>query len=170
MDKYDIVIFGGGIAGLTVAHELSKYNLKIAVIEKESIIGGMSRSDVYKSRNNLRTEHSWRGFGPFYKNTFQIMKEIKLDSTKTTFDTLIPYINFNTLEKNLNPNKNITFYDIIILLYWIIFSMVSGYKRSEKNKELSFNTLVSNKISENARKKYIESIGPGIGLDPYSSK
>jgi glycine/D-amino acid oxidase-like deaminating enzyme len=27
MQKYDIVIFGAGIAGLTVAHELSKYNL-----------------------------------------------------------------------------------------------------------------------------------------------
>ena len=78
MEKYDIVIFGGGIAGLTVAHELSKYNLKIAVIEKESILGGMARSDIYKSRNKLRTEHSWRGFAPFYNNTFQIMKEIKL--------------------------------------------------------------------------------------------
>jgi glycerol-3-phosphate dehydrogenase len=80
MNKYDIVIFGGGISGLTVAHELSKYNLKIAIIEKESILGGMARSDIYPDRNNLRTEHSWRGYAPFYKNAFQIMKEIKLDN------------------------------------------------------------------------------------------
>jgi monoamine oxidase len=38
MQKYDIVIFGGGIAGLTTAHELLKYNLKIAIVEKENIL------------------------------------------------------------------------------------------------------------------------------------
>lgn len=169
MDKYDIVIFGGGISGLTIAHELSKYNLKIAVIEKESILGGMARSDIYPSRNNLRTEHSWRGYAPFYKNTFEIMKEIPLDSNKTVFDTLIHTINFNTLENTIHPNKNISVSDMIILGYWIIYHFVSGYKRSEKNKSISFNNLVSCKLSENARKKYIEYIGPGLGLDPYSA-
>ena len=47
MQKYDIVIFGAGIAGLTVAHELSKYNLKIAIVEKEDIVGGMARTSRY---------------------------------------------------------------------------------------------------------------------------
>ena len=169
MEKYDIVIFGGGIAGLTVAHELSKYNLKIAVIEKESILGGMARSDTYKSRNNLRTEHSWRGFAPFYNNTFQIMKEIKLDTTKTVLDTLKPNINFITLENISNSNKDITLYDTIILIYWIIYHFVSGDKRSEKNKEISFSNSISSKLSDNAKKKYIEYIGPGLGLDPYSA-
>jgi uncharacterized protein with NAD-binding domain and iron-sulfur cluster len=169
MEKYDIVIFGGGIAGLTVAHELSKYNLKIAVIEKESILGGMARSDIYKSRNNLRTEHSWRGFAPFYNNTFQIMKEIKLDSTKTVFDTLKPNISFNTLENIPNSNKNTTLYDNIIIIYWMIYHIVSGNIRSEKNKEISFSNLISSKLSNNGKKKYIEYIGPGLGLDPYSA-
>jgi len=162
MEKYDIIIFGGGIAGLTVAHELSKYNLKIAIIEKESIIGGMARSDRY-------TEHSWRGYAPFYKNTFQIMKEIKFSDNKTVYNTLKPNINFNTLENKLNLDKSITLFDIIILVYWIIYHFASGYKRSEKNKEISFNNLVSCKLSDNARKKYIEYIGPGLGLDPYSA-
>lgn len=34
--KYDIVIIGAGIAGATIARELSKFNLKVAVIEKEA--------------------------------------------------------------------------------------------------------------------------------------
>ena len=32
---YDVLILGGGIIGCSVAYELSKYNLNIALIEKE---------------------------------------------------------------------------------------------------------------------------------------
>ena len=32
---YDVLILGGGIIGCAVAYELSKYNLNIAVIEKD---------------------------------------------------------------------------------------------------------------------------------------
>ena len=32
---YDVLVLGGGIIGCAVAYELSKYNLNIAVIEKE---------------------------------------------------------------------------------------------------------------------------------------
>lgn len=32
---YDVLILGGGIIGCSVAYELSKYNLNIAVIEKD---------------------------------------------------------------------------------------------------------------------------------------
>ena len=74
--KYDVIIFGAGIAGLTVAHELIKNNLKIAIVEKENIIGGMARTSRYP--DNMPTEHSWRGYGPFYSNTYNIMKEIFL--------------------------------------------------------------------------------------------
>ena len=76
MDNYDIVIFGAGIAGLTVAHELLKNSptIKIAIIEKENIIGGMARSSRYS--DNMPTEHSWRGYAPFYYNTYELMKEI----------------------------------------------------------------------------------------------
>jgi len=32
---YDVLILGGGIIGCAVAYELSKYNLNIALIEKD---------------------------------------------------------------------------------------------------------------------------------------
>jgi len=32
---YDVLILGGGIIGCAVAYEISKYNLNIAVIEKD---------------------------------------------------------------------------------------------------------------------------------------
>ena len=34
MDKYDVLIIGGGVVGSAIARELSRYRLKIAVLEK----------------------------------------------------------------------------------------------------------------------------------------
>ena len=33
---YDVIIIGAGISGATIARELSKYNLKTIILEKES--------------------------------------------------------------------------------------------------------------------------------------
>ena len=40
---YDVLILGGGIVGCAVAYELSKYNINIALIEKDYDIA----SDIY---------------------------------------------------------------------------------------------------------------------------
>ncbi len=34
-EKYDVLIIGGGVIGSAVARELSRYRLRIAVLEKE---------------------------------------------------------------------------------------------------------------------------------------
>lgn len=44
MEKYDIVIIGGGFAGLTCALALSKEGRKVCVLEKERILGGAFQS------------------------------------------------------------------------------------------------------------------------------
>jgi len=168
MDNYDIIIFGAGIAGLTVAHQLALNSpqLKIAIIEKENIIGGMARTSRYS--DNLPTEHSWRGYAPFYYNTYDLMKQIPIDNNKTVYDNLKPGINFVSTENDINNNKNSTISDYFILIYWILYYFFSGNLRSEDNKTFSFANTVSN-ISTNSKNKYIEFIGPGIGLDTYSA-
>ena len=67
---YDVCIIGGGIAGLTAAHELYPY-LKICVIEKDEVIGGAAKS--WKTKDDIFVEHSWRGFPIVYKNIRKIM-------------------------------------------------------------------------------------------------
>ena len=46
MNKYDIVIIGGGVTGTAIARELSRYRLKIALLEKEAELAfGVSKSN-----------------------------------------------------------------------------------------------------------------------------
>lgn len=78
-----VSIFGSGISGLTVAHELVEKGYKVEIYEKDNIGGGMARS--FRNKYGVPTEHSWRGYGPFYYNTFEIMKRIPLKTTKENF-------------------------------------------------------------------------------------
>jgi glycerol-3-phosphate dehydrogenase len=46
MDAYDIVIVGGGVVGVSIARELSRYKLRIALLEKEEELGfGVSKAN-----------------------------------------------------------------------------------------------------------------------------
>ncbi len=44
--KYDVIIVGGGIAALSTALELEKFNLKILILEKTDRVGGRVKTDV----------------------------------------------------------------------------------------------------------------------------
>ena len=43
-----VIVIGAGPAGLTAAYELSKANIRSIVLEKDSIVGGISRTVNYK--------------------------------------------------------------------------------------------------------------------------
>ena len=46
MHSYDVIIIGGGVVGTSVARELSRYKLKIALLEKEEELAfGVSKSN-----------------------------------------------------------------------------------------------------------------------------
>ena len=92
----EVIIFGAGISGLTVAHELNEKGYKVTIYEKNSISGGMARTFRYK--NGVPTEHSWRGYAPFYYNTFELMKRIPLKSLEN-------FSNQFTIEEVRKHNK-----------------------------------------------------------------
>ena len=43
-----VIIIGGGPAGLTAAHELMKHKIQSLVLEKDDVVGGISRTAEYK--------------------------------------------------------------------------------------------------------------------------
>ena len=66
-----INIYGAGISGLTIAHELIEKGYQVHIYEKDLEVGGMAKSK--RTEENVPSEHSWRGYAPFYFNTFKFI-------------------------------------------------------------------------------------------------
>lgn len=91
-----VIILGGGVAGMSAAHELAERSFEVEVYEhKETYCGGKARSvDVPKTgidgRNPLPGEHGFRFFPGFYKHVTDTMKRIPVNGKKSAFDNLVP--------------------------------------------------------------------------------
>lgn len=161
-------IFGAGIAGLTVAHELLDQGFTVILYEKLDVIGGFARSR--RESDGMPTEHSWRGYAPFYNNFFDIAKRIPLnDNTNlTVYDNLSRQIKF------FMPHNNITKRGIDFGPTWVD-KLVGGYyigkcltsnKRRDEYAQQSFKDAINGKMSKAGMDNYLKSIGPGLGLYP----
>ena len=99
-----VIIFGGGVAGFTAAHELLERGFSVDLIEQRTIAGGRARS--YPVARNARGrfvsdsarrlpglhfpgEHGFRFFSGFYRHLFDTLKRIPLPSEGTVFDNLV---------------------------------------------------------------------------------
>jgi len=160
---YDIIIFGGGLSGLTLAHELIKKKFKILIIEKDNELGGMARSDTKKTK--FPSEHSWRGYAPFYKNTFQIMKEIPYYDTNVFNNLSIP-IDFHLLyDKEYSYKSSLTIKDRIILYYIGVNYLLSDNRR-EYYYSYNIQPFLKKYLSNDGYNHIINFVtGPGYGMN-----
>ena len=76
-----VVIIGGGVAGLSAAHELIKRGFTVEIYEATGCVGGKARSvgvpgSGKDGRKDLPGEHGFRFFPRFYKHVTETMKEI----------------------------------------------------------------------------------------------
>ena len=94
-----IVVLGGGVAGLSAAHELVKRGYEVSVYEARRDLGGKARSQPLagtgtQGRRDLPGEHGFRFYPAFYRHLIQTMSEIPLDPAvkggRTVADNLRP--------------------------------------------------------------------------------
>ena len=76
-----VAILGGGIAGLTAAHELAERGFEVVVLEARDIPGGKARSlpvpaSGTDGRADLPAEHGFRFFPGFYRHIPDTMRRI----------------------------------------------------------------------------------------------
>lgn len=81
-----VAIYGAGIAGLTVAHELVRRGWRVAVYELNEDAGGFFRSARCGGDRDMPSEYSWHGLGPWYHNAFAVMRQIPFDDSGSVYE------------------------------------------------------------------------------------
>ena len=86
-----VIIIGGGVAGMSAAHELIERGFDVEVYEKKKVyVGGKARSVNVQGTNiqnkdlYLPGEHGFRFFPGFYKHVTDTMKRIPYSSSDGT--------------------------------------------------------------------------------------
>ncbi len=73
-----VAILGGGVAGMSAAHELAERGFEVEVFERRAVAGGKARSIPARGRNiaGLPGEHGFRFFPGWYRHVPDTMTRI----------------------------------------------------------------------------------------------
>ncbi|WP_405135619.1 FAD-dependent oxidoreductase [Nocardia sp. NBC_01388] len=92
-----VAVLGGGIAGLTAAHELIERGFEVTVYERR-MLGGKARSmdtdlPVTDGRRPLPGEHGFRFFPGFYRHVPETMRRIPFPGNRNgVWDNFVPVL------------------------------------------------------------------------------
>jgi uncharacterized protein with NAD-binding domain and iron-sulfur cluster len=90
-----VVVLGGGVAGLSAAHELAERGFAVEIYEKAKAFGGKARSNAKPNsgaggRKDLPGEHGFRFFPGFYQHVPDTMRRIPFPGNASgVFDNLV---------------------------------------------------------------------------------
>lgn len=89
-----VAVLGGGVGGLSAAHELATRGFEVSVYEARDVFGGKARSIPVPNtgvggRLPLPGEHGFRFFPGFYRHLNATMEAIPLSEGRTVKDNLV---------------------------------------------------------------------------------
>ena len=86
-----VAVLGGGIGGLSAAHELAERDFDVTVYEARERLGGKARSFPISTPDGgtVPAEHGFRFFPGFYRNLRETMQRIPLPEGGTVADNLV---------------------------------------------------------------------------------
>jgi geranylgeranyl pyrophosphate synthase/uncharacterized protein with NAD-binding domain and iron-sulfur cluster len=98
-----VIVLGGGVAGMSAAHELIERGFEVLVLESGRLAGGKARSipvvddsgheradlQVKSIEHRLPGEHGFRFFAGFYKHVIDTMERIPSFDGRTAADHLV---------------------------------------------------------------------------------
>lgn len=107
MTSPSVIVIGGGVAGLTAAHELIERGFKVDVYETRPAWGGKARSQPVTGtgtagRRDLPGEHGFRFYPRFYTHVIDTMSRIPsgtghvVDHLRTTTESAIALVDNDT--------------------------------------------------------------------------
>src|SRR5271156_3707846 len=103
-----VIVLGGGVAGMTAAHELIERGFEVIVLERRDIAGGKARSipvadtgpgtrgheladkGISSLYDKIPGEHGFRFFPGFYKHVIDTMRRIPSFDGRKVADHLVP--------------------------------------------------------------------------------
>jgi len=82
-DRRHVYIVGGGLAGMTVAHELAKQNVPVTILEAGSRLGGKAGAE-YDAELDMWLDHGFHIFPAWYANVRPLLTELGVDDLVDT--------------------------------------------------------------------------------------
>ena len=177
-----VAIFGAGVGGLTAAHEFVRRGYEVSVYERNDTAGGFFRS-TRRETDNLPTEYSWHGFGPWYHNTFDVLRQIPFDDEASLYDRVLSRpMEYAVVPNRFNDDQKIAAFfekpgafrmslSDKVSLAWGILKAWSVNKRS-KHRYAQTNAAAywQPRMTLTGHKTWKALFGPWIGADwPYAS-
>jgi uncharacterized protein with NAD-binding domain and iron-sulfur cluster len=178
----NVAIFGAGIAGLSAAHEFSQRGYQVSVYEANDTAGGFFRS-ARREEDNLPSEYSWHGLGPWYHNTFDLLQQIPFDKNSSLYERILS----RPMDYAVVPNKleaDLVMSDLFekpkafrmslrdkISLSWGVLKVGSVNSRSKQHyASANASAYWKSRMTPTGHATWKALFGPWIGSDwPYTS-